>query len=373
MFSIRELLGQFASVFQGDLFPALEASLGPLSETHQKFAKTLAMLGLDGFVTVRHGRGRPAHDRGALARAFVAKAVWNLPSTRALIDRLHADTALRRLCGWEGSAAVPDESAFSRAFAEFAAAEFGQKVHAALIAKTQAPRLVGHISRDASAIEAREKPAAKPKPKVEEPSEPKPPKTRRKPGEPKPPEQMTRVERQFSGSMTLQEMVADLPQACDVGCKTNSAGHKYCWVGYKLHMDVADGQIPISCLLTSASVHDTQAAIPLAEMTALRVTNLYDLMDKGYESLCIEQHSQKLGHVPIIDRQRRGGQEVEMEPHRAVRFRERTAVERVYARLKDEFGGQQVRVRGAAKVMTHLMFGILALTVDQLLRLTVPG
>jgi hypothetical protein len=27
-----------------------------------------------------------------------------------------------------------------------------------------------------------------------------------------------------------------------------------------------------------------------------------------------------------------------------------------------------VRVRGAAKVMTHLMFGILALTADQLLR-----
>ena len=74
--------------------------------------------------------------------------------------------------------------------------------------------------------------------------------------------------------------------------------------------------------------------------------------------------------MPIIDRQKRNGQVVEMEPHRAHRFRERTAVERVYARLKDEFGGQTVRVRGAAKVMAHVMFGILALTVDQLLRWT---
>jgi hypothetical protein len=44
-------------------------------------------------------------------------------------------------------------------------------------------------------------------------------------------------------------------------------------------------------------------------------------------------------------------------------------VERVNARLKDEFGGRTVRVRGAAKVMAHLMFGVLALTVDQILKL----
>ena len=39
-------------------------------------------------------------------------------------------------------------------------------------------------------------------------------------------------------------------------------------------------------------------------------------------------------------------------------------------RLKDEFGGRHVRVRGDAKVLCHLMFGIIALTVDQLMRLT---
>ena len=36
--------------------------------------------------------------------------------------------------------------------------------------------------------------------------------------------------------------------------------------------------------------------------------------------------------------------------------------------MKDEFGGRWVRVRGAAKVMAHLMFGILALAADQILR-----
>jgi transposase len=54
------------------------------------------------------------------------------------------------------------------------------------------------------------------------------------------------------------------------------------------------------------------------------------------------------------------------------RYRERTMIERVHARLKDEFGARHIRVRGAAKVMAHLMFGVLALTADQLLRLG-PG
>ena len=52
-----------------------------------------------------------------------------------------------------------------------------------------------------------------------------------------------------------------------------------------------------------------------------------------------------------------------------VRYNERSAAERVNARLKDEFGGRNVRVRGHAKVFCHLMFGVLALTVDQLMRL----
>ena len=56
----------------------------------------------------------------------------------------------------------------------------------------------------------------------------------------------------------------------------------------------------------------------------------------------------------------------------SVRFRIRSGVERTNARLKDEFGGRHVRVRGHAKVACHLMFGILALTVDQLIRLAAP-
>ena len=98
-----------------------------------------------------------------MARAFVAKAVYDLPTTRGLRDRLDTDVVLRRICGWERKFEVPSESVFSRAFAEFSDTQLPQRVHEALIRNTHRDRLVGHLSRDSTAIEAREKPAAKEK------------------------------------------------------------------------------------------------------------------------------------------------------------------------------------------------------------------
>ena len=50
-------------------------------------------------------------------------------------------------------------------------------------------------------------------------------------------------------------------------------------------------------------------------------------------------------------------------------YNEHTVAERMNARLKDEFGGNPVWVKGNTQVMSHLMFGLLVLTVDQLMRL----
>jgi hypothetical protein len=239
--------------------------------------------------------------------------------------------------------------------------------------------IIGHISRDATEIEAREKPEKETKKAADKP--------KRKQGRPKkgerPVKEPTRLERQRT--MTLQEMLDDLPRQCDVGTKKNSKGYKESWIGYKLHLDSIDGQIPVSCVLTSASIHDSQVALPLAAMTEERVNNLYDLMDSAYDAPIIREHSKSLGHVPIIDINPRGNtklkEELGAEERRFEllhfeqpedrRYNERTVVERVYARLKDEFGGRMIRVRGNVKVMTHLMFGILALTADQLLRIVI--
>jgi len=101
----------------------------------------------------------------------------------------------------------------------------------------------------------------------------------------------------------------------------------------------------------------------------LCVTNFYDPMDAAYCSseLCV--HSRSLGHVPLIAHNPRRGEKIELAPAEAIRYNERTAAERSNGRFKDEFGGNTSMVKGDAKVMGHLMFGVLALTADQLMRL----
>ena len=368
---LSDLLGRL----QDDLFPHLEESLGRLGPKYQQIVTVFEMAPVGAFLRAYlGGRGRPLADRAPLARAFIAKAVFNLPTTTHLIERLRHDKTLRRLCGWQRLGAVPSEATFSRAFAEFAASELASRMHEALIVATHEGRLIEHISRDATAIEAREKPV-----KV---AAPKRCRRKKKPQKGEPGwETVRRLERQQS--MTLPEMLADLPKHCAVGVKPDAKGHKNAWTGYKLHLDVADGDIPATGLLTSASLHDSQAAIPLARMTAQRLTNLYDLMDPSYDAPEIDANCRAQGRIPIVPPQARrdaalkqelaaeakARRTINFETPEQVRYRQRTAAERVNARLKDEFGGRFVRVRGHAKVMCHLMFGILALAIDQLMRL----
>jgi hypothetical protein len=101
-------------------------------------------------------------------------------------------------------------------------------------------------------------------------------------------------------------------------------------------------------------------------MSARRVTSLYDLMDSAYDAQAIHDFSRRLGHVPIIDPNPRRGELIPLDPARRVRFRQRSASERVNSQLQDNYGARFVRVRGSAKVMTHLMFGVIALTAMQL-------
>jgi transposase len=374
MSRLRDTLSQTWLNIQGSLFPWLTDELGPLTRKQQELVTTLEIVRIEEFIYSSRGfPGRPPQDRTAIARAFIAKMVYNMPTTRQLLERLATDKSLRRMCGWERQNDIPDEWTFSRAITEFSASHLPERVHEAYIKQSYAGELAGHNSRDSTAIEAREKPVKKAvvhKVAVKR-GRPKRGEERLKP--------LTRIGKQADG-MSLTEMLNDLPKGCDVGTKKNSKGYKDSWTGYKLHIDVADGGIPISAVLTSASTHDSQVAIPLAKMSSERVINLYEVMDSAYEVPQIHDMSRQLGHIPLIDVQPRRDQALKNEMaaenkrcrrvgHKtaeAIRYNERSTVERVNARLKEEFGGRVVRVRGHAKVMCHLMFGILALTANQM-------
>ena len=293
-----------------------------------------------------------------------------LTSTVALIERLTMDRALRRICGFSLCRRLPSEATFSRAFAEFAERCLAERVHEALIKEQLGHELIGHLSRDGTAIEARERPARKEHTEAQSPPVAAyPGKRRGRPprGEARRAAPISPLARQRG--QTLAEMRQEIPTACDRGTKCNAQGYKVSWNGYKLHLDTADCGVPISALLSSASMHDSRAAIPLSLMSAARVDNLYDLMDAAYCSLELHEHSRSLNHVPLIDHNPRGGGKERFEPADAIRYQARTTAERANARLKEEFGARHVMVRGNSKVMSHLMFGVLSLSADQLMRL----
>lgn len=120
---------------------------------------------------------------------------------------------------------------------------------------------------------------------------------------------------------TAEEAIGELPTVCDRGTKQNVKGHKTSWNGYKLHLDTNDIGRPISALVTSVSLHDSQVAIPLIKRTLNKVTYLYNLMDAAYDAQLIAETSRKFGHVSIADRNGRGTDVVPMAPHKAERYK----------------------------------------------------
>ena len=208
------------------LFPLLEETLGPLGERYERLVRVLELVRVEERLSCsRSWQGRPLKDRAALARAFLAKAVLDVPTTRGLVERLRAEATLRRLCGWERMGAVPSEATFSRAFGEFAESDLPGRLHEALLEWTLEGHLAGHVSRDSTAIAGRERPALKPAAKAKRKrGRGRPPKGEQRRKEPR------RLERQTL--MTLKEMLEDLPKECDIGVKRNGKGHQERWTGY---------------------------------------------------------------------------------------------------------------------------------------------
>ena len=116
---------------------------------------------------------------------------------------------MRRLCGFVRRADIPSEPTFSRAFAEFVRLELGEKIDAALVAEWVKPELVGHISRDATAIEGRDKLVVRPKPAKPAPRK----RGRPRRGEVREPQAAPQLERQSRQSAAAA--LAELPAHCE--------------------------------------------------------------------------------------------------------------------------------------------------------------
>jgi hypothetical protein len=414
---LRDKIAGIWTRVQQSLFPLIEATVSePMTETLYDLMVILEFLRVEELLhQVDHQGlvGAPLADRAPLLRAFLAKAVLKIPTTKGLYDRLRVDGALRRLCGWESAPrpsravragltqagtvvraartgkgrhatrGVPSESTFSRAFAAFADAQVLDLVHAQRAQEYLADEVWEHGAYDGTAISAFERPAPKP-PKPKEEPKPRGRKKQGSPPPPPPPPTRVQVQRQQTDWATI---LAELPTACDKGGKKNSKGDTEWWNGYKMHLLTVDGDIPVAAITTSASMHDSGAAIPLMRLAVQRgVHVLYDLMDAAYDAEAIHAESAALGHVPIIDPNLRSATlKAERErlarldfsrldidralvgTDRRRRFKARTAAERVNARLKEDPGVRLIRLRGHAKVHALLMTGVLVVFAKALL------
>jgi len=162
---LKERISWLMETVQQSLFPHLAECLPmPLTEQEQRLVKILEVVKIEQYVTNKASNqwlGRPIKEREAIARAFIAKAVLKYPYTSSLRNALLSTPNLRIICGFAKRQDVPSEPTFSRAFAEYAQAGLGNVVHDALVQEHLAKELIGHVSRDSTAIVGREKPAKK--------------------------------------------------------------------------------------------------------------------------------------------------------------------------------------------------------------------
>ena len=362
------------------LFPELQEQFGVLSLKEQKLIKILDFAEIEKNVCTT-SKTNPPKDREQIARAFIAKSVYNLQTTRDLIDRLRIDRTLRVLCGWRYSNNIPSESKFSRAFKDFSELNIAQKAHEQFVKEYLSQMTFFYNATDATKIPLREK--AVKKEKVV--------KVKHKVGRPKKGEKREPIKptilKQQQEMQTVEEMLSLVSRECGVGIKQSSKGNREVWIGGSLHISVVDGDIPIIAFYSGANVHDSSVALPLIQETSKRVNYLYDLQDAGYDADIIREFSIKYGHKPIIDINPKNSQKLKdkmqliddekkkfeffglTQSSDTQHYNQRSMVERVNAYLKDSFGCNKIYYQGAHKVASVLAFGILSVCIHQSLKL----
>ena len=367
---------------ENSLFPILKEDLQikALSHKEQKLIKILDFADIEKNLTVVSITITPK-DREEIARAFIAKSVYNIQTTRDLIDRLKNDRTLRILCGWRYKSNIPSESKFSRVFKELSVLQIAAKTHERFVKEYLEHTIFFYNATDATKIPLRVKPVKAKKEPI-----PKNKRGRPKKGETPFSKKPTILQQQRTMT-TTKEMLSLVSTKCGVGVKQNSKGNREVWIGGKLHISAVDGDIPITAFYSGANIHDSSVALPLMNETSQRVSYLYDLQDAGYDSNNIRDFSKKLNHRPLIDINPKNSTElkekIELKLEEQKKFEmlnltqssdthhynQRSMVERVNKYLKEDFGCNTIYYQEATKVASVLAFGILCVCIHQSLKL----
>lgn len=367
----RNTIARIWNNIQYNLFPYLEQELGKLSSQHKKLVAILELIRIEEFIpSSKFTNGRPPKDLIAIARANIAKIVFKISYTKDLIRLLKSDRHLKQICGFELYKDVPSESKFSRNFKKFAIMALPEKVHQALIKEVYCNELLLNVVFDSTPIETREKRIKKELSRSERKK-----KRDRESKQAKRNGELNRREKQLI--QDTEESLKNLPTQCDIGMKRSAHGYTLIWKGYKLHTAINDDCIPVAAIMTSASLNDCEAAIPLIRKSHQTILNLYDLMDAAYDHKEIRQEVRSSGRIPLIatcphNPTQKDEKIAEIERKRILNFetvedkqyKKRFPTERFNALFKDFHGGRNIFFKSYEKVKCHVMFGLLTMTAS---------
>lgn len=288
--------------------------------------------------------GRPGFSVRAMWYSYLAGFVLNLPSTNALIRRLQDDAGLAALCGYQR---LPSRWTFNRFVVRLSRhLDFVEEVMASATKEIR-DRLQGAfgymMAVDASVVTTHSNP------------------NRRRVSDPE-------------ASWTVKEH--------------DQQGRPKWYFGYKIHLIAdADTELPITAVVTTASVHDTTQLLPLLEKakSELDIKPQYVLADAGYDSNrnfdgIAQDHSAR----PIIKVRKTIRRDFRLRQYGTLRerlsvpspqwkaaYKHRQSVERVFSRLKGHKAlGQHCR-RGLAKVSLHCLTAVLIMQAEAVGKLRV--
>jgi len=363
MKTITEILGGAQTLLPID-FHLQDCFPEYLSNNQKLFLAILQKV--ESSITIPEGhsnKGRPAYPNIYFFRAFLAQSFFKLDTMEDLRSRLHADGNLRVLCGFQK---VPSLPTFSRRHTLLAENEIAQTAHEHMIKENLSGSMIGHISRDSTAIAVRSK-VVKASKRISRSIERKYKRGRPKKDEIRPEKPLQRIARQAQQSP--EKSLSEISKKCQWGCKINSQGNKYYWKGYKLHLDVTDYGLPVTALFTGANVHDSQLAIPMEQITEQRCTFLYSVMDSAYDAEIIHAFIWERNRIPIIDpHKRKNGIAYPLDPAKKERFKVRSSVERANAHLKDWHIPDRICFRSDRKIEFVLMNAVLVLSAIKLIQ-----
>lgn len=361
-----------------------------------------------------------------MIQSLIARIVERIPTIKDLVKRLQNDFVFRFDCGFLVSDFVPSEASFSRMIDVISQSNVLGIMQDELILVAMSEGFINdeHLAIDATHFESRD--AAKPTPE----KEPKVPKKRgRKKKEER--EQWLQEKQEAEANLPLyqKEIKAQLNETTEIlwneapitpewGVKKNSESKKFAWYGFKAHLAVATKSQYVICgLMTSANLNDSKAAIPLLKKVqdlfpAHFTTGIFDAgydyeaiydqlrsfhmqavipynvrndsYDEKYDTLkytrpkecatCPLQHDslcQKVFKIKCETDRRKYMNPARGSEKRKNLYKERSAVERVNAYLKEYFQLNNVRHRTGRKAKCHFqlvtfIYNASKLAVDRL-------